>query len=238
MQKTLFKLKCYLNKIVPLTTIFFLLAISCTTKQPEQPINFNHKIHFQYFIDGSHKNSNFQMHEEFLGEVPEELEKGECVECHGSFEEAAEDTPRIKECAGCHQIFLQTDLRERPAVRPCVGCHRNVMHGHQASIPNVEICSVCHKEPNAAYPEEDKLMYYVNNGERINWLRVNTYLTGDTHFSHERHVAMSEVDCRDCHGKVDETTNARGLKMKLKMETCMGCHDRMLASNDCLACHY
>ncbi|MFQ6112807.1 MAG: cytochrome c3 family protein [bacterium] len=237
MLKTIFNLGFFTNKIVFIAEAILLFVFGCSY-EPDQPINFNHKAHFQYFTNGTHKTTNFKTHEELLGEVPEELEKGECLECHDSFEEAAEYTPRIKDCAGCHQIFLDTDLRQRPAVRPCVGCHRNVIQGHKASIPNVEICIVCHKEPNSAYPEEEKLMVYINNGKTINWRRVNNHLTGDTHFSHERHVAESKVDCRECHGKVDEATNSLALRMNLKMEACMDCHDKKSANNDCLACHY
>ncbi|MFQ5865364.1 MAG: cytochrome c3 family protein [bacterium] len=237
LQTTLHRPKLVINWIASNLGVILLSILSCTYKS-EQPINFNHKTHFQYFINGTHKKANFQMHEDLLGEIPEELQSGECLDCHGSFEEAIEDTPRIKDCAGCHQIFLETDLRERPAIRPCVGCHRNAIQGHNASIPNIEVCVACHKEAITEDPEEDKLLVYINNDKRINWIRVNNNLTGDTHFSHERHVAVPEVDCRDCHGRVDEAPMSLGLRMNLKMETCMDCHEKMIADNDCLACHY
>lgn len=229
--------KFAMNWIAPMVAVILLSILSCTYES-EQPINFNHKTHFQYFINGTHKKANFQMHEELLGEIPEELQRGECMECHGSFDEAVDDTPRIKDCAGCHRIFLETDIRQRPEVRPCVGCHRNAIQGYKASIPNIEICIACHKEKITEDPEEGKLSVYINSGQRIKWIKVNNYLTGDTHFSHERHVAVSKVDCRACHGKVDEASRPLTLKVKLKMESCMECHEKMNADNDCLACHY
>ncbi|MFQ5543378.1 MAG: cytochrome c3 family protein [Nitrospiria bacterium] len=217
--------------------VILLFLLGCTYES-EQPIDFNHKIHFQYFAKGDHKKANFAMHEELLGEIPEELEKGECMECHGSFDEAVEDTPRIKDCSGCHQIFLETNLRERPESRPCVGCHRKSILGHRASIPNIDVCIICHQETISDHPEESKLMVYINDGQMINWVRVNNYLTGDTHFSHERHVTNSQVECRDCHVRVEMASMSFGLKMKMKMETCMDCHEKMDADNDCLVCHY
>lgn len=225
------------KRTIPIIGVLLLPIFFCTYYS-EQPINFNHKAHFQYFNKGTHRKAKLKLHEDLLGEIPEELEKGDCVDCHGSFEEAIEDTPLIKDCAGCHQIFLETDLRERPRVRPCVGCHRNAIRGYRASLPNIEICVACHQEPITEDPEEKKLMAYLKKNEKINWIRINNNLTGDTHFSHERHVAIGKVDCRDCHGKVDETTSSFALRMKLKMEKCIDCHEKTIASNDCLACHY
>jgi c(7)-type cytochrome triheme protein len=237
LQKILSRQKFAAHTTVLVAQVVLLLSLSCSY-EPEQPINFSHETHFQYFVDGTHKKANFEMHEDILGEIPEELENGECLECHADFEEEAEDIPKIEDCAGCHQIFLRTNLREKPMIRPCVGCHRNVIRGHNASIPNIEICIACHKEPISENPEEAKLVVHINNSERINWIRVNNYIKGDTHFSHERHVAMGNVDCRECHGNVDKISKPFALKTNLKMENCMDCHEKFGVDNDCLACHY
>lgn len=213
------------------------IYISCSYER-KQPIRFSHRVHYQYFRGGEHKAANFKLHEESLGEIPEELQKGACPDCHGSFAEAAEDFPRIKDCAGCHELFIEKKILEKREIRPCVGCHRNTIQGYRASLPNVEICSLCHKEKITRDPEEKKLVTFVNNQRSIDWVRINGNLKGDTHFSHSRHVELGNVDCRECHGPVDKTSKPSSLKFTVKMEKCMDCHKKKNASNDCLSCHY
>lgn len=206
-------------------------------RQIIQPIEFNHMKHFEYFREGIHRQTYFDMHEDILGEVPGELANGDCLDCHGSFDEAAEDIPRIKACAGCHEIFLNYEIRSRPEIRPCIGCHRTVPYSYSASIPQTEICVSCHDKPRTQSLEEQKLIEYIKNGKEIPWIRVYDYLPGDIVFSHERHVMLGELDCKCCHGDVEKSSRPLTRILELSMEDCIECHESMLADNDCLACH-
>ncbi len=177
------------------------------------------------------------MHEEYLGEVPEELMRGDCLECHDDFDEAAEDIPRIKFCAGCHEIFLNYNLLSRPEIRPCIGCHRTAPYDAIASIPDFPVCLSCHQEPLTSSIEEQKLLDHIDNSEEILWVSVYDYLPGDIVFSHERHVMQGKIDCAYCHGRIDEFSEPVSRAVTLKMEDCMDCHESTNAENDCLACH-
>ena len=221
----------------------FIAALLATMPEGEtvQPIAFNHRVHFVYLRGGAHKREKINMHMKLLGlkenEIPEDLSKGECNACHGEFGDAVKDTPKIAPCAGCHEIFLKTDIRARPAARVCVGCHRNVLNGYTASIPGVAVCAACHAESPAENQASRKLKEHITAARDIPWRRVCDYLPGDIVFSHERHVALGKVDCQICHGDVVESVRFPVPATKLHMEACIECHESAKADTDCLACH-
>lgn len=220
------------------TAVIIIAASAAIRQSPTvQPIAFNHKKHFEYFRGGEHRQAKFKLHEEILGEIPEELVEGDCIECHGEFAEAIEDTPKIGTCAGCHEIFLKYDIRARRDVRPCIGCHRSAVSGYAASLPGVGVCVACHEEPLTDGREEQKLGKYIEAHQEIPWLRVYDYLPGDVFFSHERHVMLGEMDCRQCHGEVEDFTTPLVRLVDLEMGDCIGCHGSANADTDCMACH-
>jgi c(7)-type cytochrome triheme protein len=217
---------------------FGFLVASTPSPQPPQPIEFNHKLHLDYFQDGRHRQSMVSMHRQVLGEAAGELlQQGLCTMCHGDLDRAAERTPKIQHCAECHRVFLDHEWEGRSGQRPCMGCHNTAVDSPRASIPNTSTCTACHQPPLGGDHEEMKLLEFVEQERTIPWARVYDYLPGEVVFSHERHAELGRVRCQECHGAVERAEEPLSLEVKLSMEDCMACHEASGANNDCLACH-
>jgi hypothetical protein len=55
-------------------------------------------------------------------------------------------------------------------------------------------------------------------------------------FPHSPHI-RAKIDCAVCHGDMTKATTADRL-VTHNMGTCLNCHRRYNASEDCAACHY
>jgi hypothetical protein len=120
----------------------------------------------------------------------------------------------------------------------CIDCHINVETKPIATIPNIEICQDCHSdEPISESPEEEKLLKYISEGNRIPWKQI--YKVPDhVYFSHQRHVTIGELECSLCHGKVEEMIKPASYPVWIPtMENCISCHKENKVTTDCLACH-
>lgn len=199
----------------------------------EQPLQFNHAKHIQYFLDGNHKAENIKWHLEELSEdeAPAELLEGNCLECHDTFE----DKPN---CGGCHLIFQDENTKKNRAQRPCLGCHRGAWTSDQASIPTIEVCKSCHGEKTRTLSEQEKILRrYIMRGEDIPWVQINT-LVDDVHFPHIAHVRFAGLACTDCHPQdMRKQSEPPDKVFVFSMSSCISCHKQRKANNDCLACH-
>lgn len=103
----------------------------------------------------------------------------------------------------------------------CLYCHSNTDKSPVAPIPAVQTCLGCHRVVMAASTEIQKLRGYEQNGEPIPWERI--YKLADfVQFNHSRHI-LAEVDCEECHGKVEET-DVLYQWAPLTMGWCLECH--------------
>jgi hypothetical protein len=103
----------------------------------------------------------------------------------------------------------------------CLYCHSNTDKSPVAPVPAVQTCLGCHRVVQAASTEIQKLRGYEQNGEPIPWERI--YKLADfVQFNHSRHV-LAEVDCEECHGKVEET-DVLYQWSSLTMGWCLECH--------------
>jgi hypothetical protein len=103
----------------------------------------------------------------------------------------------------------------------CLYCHSNTDKLPIAPMPAVELCLGCHRVVKAASTEIQRLRGYQQSGEPIPWERI--YKLADfVQFNHGRHV-RAEVDCEECHGKVEET-DVLYQWSPLTMGWCLGCH--------------
>ena len=103
----------------------------------------------------------------------------------------------------------------------CLYCHSNTDKSPVAPIPAVQTCLGCHRVVMAASTEIQKLRGYEQNGEPIPWERI--YKLADfVQFNHSRHI-LAEVDCEECHGKVEET-DVLDQWAPLTMGWCLECH--------------
>jgi hypothetical protein len=121
----------------------------------------------------------------------------------------------------------------------CLDCHKDASTGHFAGLPRKQVCLDCHDADGEAgkHPEKDKLFAYGATDKEIPWVRV-AVTRPDVFFSHRRHVAISKIECLDCH--VDQaklTAPPTSVRLVMSMTECIACHQRNGASSDCLACH-
>jgi hypothetical protein len=118
----------------------------------------------------------------------------------------------------------------------CVGCHGGVMTSAQATLPSGDICTRCHASPPAsASPASWKAI--VESTAPPPWVPV-TRLPAHVMFSHRRHVAIAGLACESCHGDIG-TRAAPPVRapVRLEMKTCLACHQKEGASEDCAGCH-
>lgn len=103
----------------------------------------------------------------------------------------------------------------------CLYCHANTDVSPVAYMPTLALCLGCHRVVKPTSTEVQKLRGYEERGEPIPWERI--YKVADfVQFNHGRHV-RAEVDCEECHGKVDEH-DVIYQWAPLTMGWCLECH--------------
>lgn len=119
----------------------------------------------------------------------------------------------------------------------CIQCHPFYREQRFSGMPNVILCIECHKDPITQNPEEEKIREFYKNGKVFRWKRL--YEQPDhVFFSHRRHVVLAQMDCKDCHGPIEESERPPTKAwVKMTMKWCMECHTKTKANNDCMACH-
>ena len=103
----------------------------------------------------------------------------------------------------------------------CLYCHSNTDRSPVAPMPSMEVCFGCHNVVRAASSEIQRLRGYRERGEAVPWERI--YKLADfVQFNHGRHI-QAEVECEECHGKVEET-DVLFQFVPLTMGWCLECH--------------
>jgi hypothetical protein len=119
----------------------------------------------------------------------------------------------------------------------CTECHRYAKELPRATIPNIEVCSDCHSEAMTDSPEEQKLLEYIQKGEKIPWRKIYR-VPRHGYFSHRRHTVLGQVPCEECHGEVGAQEHALSEPLvPIRMKRCLACHERHEVHNDCTRCH-
>ena len=118
----------------------------------------------------------------------------------------------------------------------CVVCHPGVSRGARAGIPQGDLCLRCHATtPARGVPAA--VWSDVTAGRRIAWRQV-TQVPEHVRFSHRRHTGAGQLACASCHGDVQaRTVPLDRAPARLVMDTCLSCHRREGASEDCAGCH-
>ncbi len=117
----------------------------------------------------------------------------------------------------------------------CATCHAGVETSAHATFPSGATCAKCHASPPRSVSQKDWDAIQRPNPAR--WLPV-THLPDYVTFSHRRHVTLGGLDCKSCHADIGQrTAPPPRAPVRLKMDACLGCHQREGASADCAACH-
>ncbi|HAH05005.1 MAG TPA: cytochrome C [Elusimicrobia bacterium] len=128
---------------------------------------------------------------------------------------------------------------------PCLHCHSAADRSRHAGIPAVEVCMECHRVTKTESPAIVQLKALFDSGRPLEWKRVHS-LPDHVYFDHRPHVNAG-VDCRSCHGPVEDMT-VISQAMSLRMNRCLACHraprpslpaesDLQRAPENCHACH-
>ena len=118
----------------------------------------------------------------------------------------------------------------------CAVCHSGVTSGSRAGIPQGALCLRCHATapargvPSAVWTD-------IAAGRPIAWRQV-TQVPPHVNFSHRHHVTGGQLACASCHADIGtRTAPPPRAPVRLVMDTCLSCHRREGASEDCAECH-
>jgi hypothetical protein len=117
----------------------------------------------------------------------------------------------------------------------CATCHSGVETSARATFPTGATCAKCHATPPRSVSQKD--WDVIQRPGPAPWLPV-THLPDYVTFSHRRHVTLGGLACPSCHADIGQRTAPPSRSpIRLRMDTCLGCHQREGASADCAACH-
>lgn len=116
----------------------------------------------------------------------------------------------------------------------CKNCHKNPDPGELMGLPATSVCMSCHQSVKKESPHIQKLAEAAKAGKPIPWVRVYQIPTF-VFFSHKVHL-QAGATCETCHGPVRER-DVITKEVVHNMGSCMDCHRRNKASNDCTYCH-
>jgi hypothetical protein len=124
------------------------------------------------------------------------------------------------------------------AALTCVACHAGVTTGAKATLPSADVCIKCHASAPATISQASwQTFVQTPNGTPPPWVPV-TWLPPHVRFSHYRHVTLGSLACESCHGDIAKRTTPPARKpLRLEMKTCLACHQKEGASEDCAGCH-
>jgi len=108
----------------------------------------------------------------------------------------------------------------------CKYCHTTVEYSKSAGIPAMELCMNCHvlvrEGANSGKFEIAKVVEANETKKPVTWIRLHN-LPDHVFFSHAQHVGIAKVDCKKCHGQVQEMDIMKQTS-DLSMGWCVNCH--------------
>ena len=118
----------------------------------------------------------------------------------------------------------------------CRFCHPYVERSEHAGLPEMQKCFFCHQYIIPTHPMILKEKEHYEGNNPVRWVRI-FYIPDFVKFRHEPHMKFAKLDCRECHGRVEQMDRLQ--KTAFKMQFCKDCHIRKKAQLDCwLACHH
>jgi hypothetical protein len=131
---------------------------------------------------------------------------------------------------------LSFNHAKHTAALTCVGCHSGVISGAKATLPPGIVCAKCHASAPASVSAATWKVVMDTAGPPP-WVPA-TRLPEHVRFSHRRHVALGGLACESCHGDIGtRTAPPTRTPIRLEMKTCLSCHQKEGASEDCAGCH-
>ena len=140
--------------------------------------------------------------------------------------EAAINLGRSKNYAPDQPIKFSHKVHAGDNKIDCKYCHTTAEYGKSAGIPAMELCMNCHiLVREGARSGKFEIAKVVEANEKqipVKWVRLHN-LPDHVFFSHAQHVGVAKVDCKQCHGPVQEMDIMRQ-NSDLSMGWCINCH--------------
>jgi len=133
------------------------------------------------------------------------------------------------DCQYCHSSAKHSKHSGIPSVNVCMNCHKNiaeVAEGTEVEYNGVilrinELDKEIQKIYDAAGWDVENLEY-TGETKPIKWIRIHN-LPDHVNFVHAQHVTVAGVDCKQCHGPVEEMDEMYQYS-PLTMGWCIDCH--------------
>lgn len=139
---------------------------------------------------------------------------------------AAIDLGRTKDYAPDQPIKFSHKIHAGDNKIDCKYCHHTAEFSKSAGIPSMNLCMNCHilvrEGSHSGKFEIEKVIDANNTKKPVEWTRIHN-LPDHVFFSHAQHVGVGKVDCKQCHGPVDQMDVMRQ-HSDLSMGWCINCH--------------
>ena len=130
------------------------------------------------------------------------------------------------ECQYCHSSAKKSKHSGIPSLNVCMNCHQNIAEyngeedlekGYTREFYTNEI-----KKLYKAVGWDENSQSYTGETEPVKWIRIHN-LPDFVYFNHAQHVTVAGVDCKKCHGPVEEM-EILYQHSSLTMGWCINCH--------------
>lgn len=129
-------------------------------------------------------------------------------------------------CQYCHSSAKHSKVSEIPSLNTCMNCHKSISEykgilydGYDKAFYDGEI----QKLYDAVGWDKTNSKYKENFVQKpVKWIRVHN-LPDFAYFNHAQHVTSGKVDCKTCHGLVEEMHEVSQFA-PLTMGWCVDCH--------------
>ena len=136
----------------------------------------------------------------------------------------------------------------------CKYCHNSANKSRTAGLPTTNVCMNCHKMVHGSTPEQKAKISkiyesagfspegggtYSGETQNIVWNKVHT-LPDHVFFSHQQHVEVGGIDCKQCHGdmtKRKETAEVMPVEELNKIDGNIKLTNPTLTMGWCIECH-
>jgi cytochrome c551/c552 len=108
----------------------------------------------------------------------------------------------------------------------CLFCHNSPEYSIESGVPTTNICMLCHNKiksgKRSGEYEIKKIKESYENRKPIEWIKIHN-LPDHVFFSHAQHVNVGKINCKTCHGEVEEMDITYQYS-SLSMGWCIKCH--------------
>ncbi len=130
------------------------------------------------------------------------------------------------ECKYCHSSARVSKHSGIPSLNVCMNCHKNIAeYNGEEDLENGYTKEFYSKEIKKLYDavgwDEDN-QAYTGDTKPVKWVRIHN-LPDFVYFNHAQHVQVGGVECKTCHGPVEEM-EVMYQYSSLTMGWCINCH--------------